>query len=125
MKLVYTLFILVLSTLAARAESRVSDSVACAPTSVMLANDTVAKQKALGKEYKLTADWKKHKRFKTAGYCVLCVGRWRLRDTPWSRSLLCRRKRRYGRGKSGRGNFLLCRRLIHSGWQHTAACGRA
>ena len=74
MKLVYTLFILVLSTLAARAESRVSDSVACAPTSVMLANDTVAKQKALGKEYKLTADWKKHKRFKTAGYCVLGVG---------------------------------------------------
>ncbi len=55
MKLVYTLFILQLYTLAARAESRVSDSVACAPTSVMLANDTVAKQKALGKEYKLTA----------------------------------------------------------------------
>lgn len=123
MKLVYTLFILLLSTLAARAESRVSDFVACAPTSVMLANDTVAKQKALGKEYKLTADWKKHKRFKTAR--LLCVGRWRLRDTPWSRSLLCRRKRRYGRGKSGRGNFLLCCWLIHSGWQHTAACDRA
>ncbi len=74
MKLVYTLFILLLSTLAARAESSVSDSVACAPTSIMLANDNVAKQKALGKEYKLTTDWKKHKRFKTAGYCVLGVG---------------------------------------------------
>lgn len=73
MKLLYT-FMLLLCTLATRAETSASDSVACAPVSILLSNNNLDKQKAQGKEYKQTAYWKKHRHYKTAAYCVLGVG---------------------------------------------------
>lgn len=73
MKFLYT-FILLLCSLATKAEVGASDSVACVPVSILLSNDKLDKQKAQGKEYKQTAYWKKHKRYKVGAYCVLGVG---------------------------------------------------
>ncbi len=73
MKLLCT-FMLLLCTLATRADVNASDSTACAPVSILLSNENLDKQKAQGKEYKQTPYWKKYRYYKTAAWCVLGVG---------------------------------------------------
>lgn len=73
MRFLYT-FILLLCALTARAAADATESSACPPLSVMLANGNVDKQKAMGEEYRNTKYWRRHRRYKTAAYCVLGVG---------------------------------------------------
>lgn len=63
-----------LCTLTTRAAAGAAESAPAAAESVMLANGNVDKQKAMGEEYKQTKYWRRHRRYKTAAYCVLGVG---------------------------------------------------
>lgn len=73
MKIIYT-FILLLCALVAKAEVSVSDSMTCAPVSILLSSDSANLQKAQGNEYKKSVYWKKHKHYKVAAFCTLGVG---------------------------------------------------
>ena len=73
MKFVYA-FMFLLCSLATRAAAGSADSEACAQASVMLHNDNIGELTAQTKDYKKTTYWKKHKRYKIGGCCVLGVG---------------------------------------------------